>query len=171
MSHTHTQLRRMDKREARQRRRPWPQIAVMLFLLAQAAGYVLLDSLNLTLVRDRLPVGGTVEEWFVIVVELAFTVIALAIAAASALFAVYSTLRRFRHAWMHSMLVQGIGLAVGLILYFGSKPIITYPILIGSLAAVVYLMLPGVQVAFLPLQEPQEKVTAGGSASQSKAAL
>ena len=48
------------------------------------------------------------------------------------------------------MFVQGVLLLTGLFLYFRDRPLYTYPILMIGIIATVYLITPGVQVAFLP---------------------
>ncbi len=73
---------------------------------------------------------------------------------AVSLFALAGNLRRWRNAWAHAMLAEGLTLLVALLLYFNTRPPATWFMLGYGVFVVIYLILPGVQAAFLPAKDP-----------------
>lgn len=125
------------ERRKRRARRPWPTVAVLLLLLGQVAGYLAITGFHLGLF------AALVLPMF----TMSFALVALAV---GAFLAAVSNLLRAPSAWLNTMLVQGLGLAVALVLYLGERPYYTYLIMLYCVMVVVYLMLPGVQAAFVP---------------------
>ena len=76
--------------------------------------------------------------------------LATAVIAVSGLIAILSALRRWQSAWSNAMFVQMVVLIAGLVHYFNERPWYTFVMLVYAVFAVTYLMLPGVQAAFLP---------------------
>jgi hypothetical protein len=55
---------------------------------------------------------------------------------------------RWRHAWLHAMIVQGATLLVALISYFGDHPDYVYLVLVYGIVMVLYLNYYEVRIAF-----------------------
>ncbi|HOA23359.1 MAG TPA: hypothetical protein PLD57_05440 [Aggregatilineales bacterium] len=134
----------------RVRKRPWPVVAVMLLLLGQMAGhfalgiYLVSETDNLT-IREVLE-GG--PEAFQVLEILGIIMII-----GSGFFAILTILQQWRSAWHQVMFSQALSLILGLVLYFVSAPFYSYLILVYAVFVVVYLLLPGVHVAFLPIED------------------
>lgn len=133
-----------------ERKRPWPLTAASLLLLGQIAGYISLivwiaDEAQGMRLGDLFAPGGAAE--------LAVQLVTLGALGVVMLFALVTVLRRWRGAWHHVMLAQGLSLMFGLLLYFGPRVFYAYIILAYAVFVVFYMMVPGVQVAFLPVEE------------------
>jgi hypothetical protein len=122
----------------------------MLALAGQIAGFAALVALHLRLTAEYLQEGLDPETGLAVLVGFSVQTAALLGIPVVALFAIYTILRRWRSAWVNAVLVQGLSLALGVALYFRSRPFYTYLILLYAVAMVVYLMLPASQAAFVP---------------------
>ena len=141
---------RADRAE---RKRPWPLTAVSLLLLGQIAGYIILivwiaDEAQDMRLADLFAPGGAAE--------LAVQLVAFGVLTLVAFFALVTVIRRTREAWHHVMFAQGLSLMFGLLLYFGPRLFYAYIILAYAVFVVFYLMVPGVQVAFLPFEDESD---------------
>ena len=132
------------------RRRPWPQVAVALLLLGQIAGAGVLEYFHLATSEPIEPQAIITEALVTALLDVLSLGIGLAVIIIVALAALLAILRWWRSAWMLSMLVQMLTMIVGLALYFGDRPFYTYLIMLYAVLVVGYLVLPGVQAAFLP---------------------
>lgn len=122
------------------RKRPWPVIVTALLLLVQAAGYSLLNYWRLApnpyfSLEDGEP--------GVVVTGMIFTLSGVAFLAG------LSCIARRRSAYTHVMFVQGVGLITALVLYATDRPVYTYGIMVACVIVAAYLVVPGVQAAFL----------------------
>jgi hypothetical protein len=140
------------KRRARNPR-PWPMTVVALLLLLQGLGGLGIGYFQLTQVShifeqgfDFLTLFDTV---FVVVIVSIYLVFMLFIS----LFAIVVNLRRWENAWRWAMAVQGFALGLSVFLYFDQQDfyvISNFILMAYAVGMVIYLMLPGVQAAFLP---------------------
>ena len=129
-----------DSRPTAERRsRPWPITAVTLWLALQPEAFVLRH----------------IIEWDEVAALVAQTLSSVLLVGA-AFFAILTTLRGWANAWYNAVFVQGLSLALGIALYAGSRPFYAYLIMAYAVLAVIYLLLPGVQAAFLPIADEGE---------------
>jgi hypothetical protein len=75
----------------------------------------------------------------------------------AAILAGFGLLRLRRSAWISAMLAQGLSLLIALILYFTSKPLYVYAMMLCGILVVLYLNYYDVRVAFQPGPKPVEK--------------
>ena len=106
--------------------RPWAVTVIGWLLLLEMAALLLLAFLSL---------GRPVA-----VVFLALAVLALV--------AAFGFARVSRGGWVNAVLVQGGGLLTALWLYFGSRPMFAYPMMLAGILMVLYLHQADVQSAF-----------------------
>jgi uncharacterized membrane protein len=133
---------------ARNGERPWPMVAVLLLLVGQITGFI---ALFVWRVSDLQAGPGSLTAG-----ELVLPV-GLLIVAIAAVVAVLSLLRRTENAWANAMLVQTLDLALALVLYFSDGSFYAYLMMVYGVFVVVYLLIPGVQAAFLPPGGPDDQ--------------
>lgn len=145
-----------DERIARKHgKRPWPVVAVMLLLLGQMAGHFALGFYLVTITENitiREVLDGGPESFQVL------EILSIALIVGAGFFAILTILRQWRSAWHQVMFAQALSLILGLVLYFVFAPFYSYLILVYAVFVVVYLLLPGVQVAFLPIEEDDDVI-------------
>lgn len=139
---------------APEKRYPWPTVVVALLILGQIAGMAALLYLQIVVQEQvafaRLTLKALVDS----LLGLLFFALATLAIVISGVFAVVSALRRWKSSWSNAMFVQMLILVIGLVLYSGERrPWYAYAVLAAGVIAVTYLMLPGVQAAFLPPPE------------------
>lgn len=135
-------------RQKRRKRLQWPALVVILLLLGQIAGYVALVFLRVSLIsRESLDFSSRAAAYAT--VNLLGVSLYLGGLILLALVTIFTILFRRSGAWTSPMLVQGLSLILGFGLYFGSRPFYTYLIMLYSVIVVIYLVLPGVQAAFV----------------------
>lgn len=127
--------------------RPWPVTANALLLLLGSLGFVFMAALLFGPLGVRWPL--TPELWQARRDEVVLGSV-FALLAALALAAALGFLRMARGAWLLGVLVQGINLALALVLYFGERPAYVYIMMIYSVVMVLYLHQVDVQAAFRP---------------------
>jgi hypothetical protein len=135
--------------------RPWPVVAVLLLLIGQIAGFTALFALRVVGSQGKiagLASGGKLPQ---VLGELAIPISLLVVVVAAAI-AILSLLRRAESAWVNAMFVQTVNLALALGLYFSEGSFYAYLMMVYGVFVVVYLMMPGVQAAFLPPGGPDE---------------
>lgn len=139
-----------DRIQQKHNRRPWPIIAVVSLLLGQMIGYFVLSLWLSTEAR-----GIDLEDILQLEQATALLLITLSavVLVGAAFFGVVTILRQWQSGWQNAMLVQLLSLALGLALYFGPRPFFTHIILAYAVLTVFYLILPGVQAAFLPVED------------------
>jgi hypothetical protein len=133
---------------ARNGKRPWPVVAVLLLLIGQIAGFIALFVWRVS----GLQVGERVR---LIAGDLMLPA-GLLIVAIAAIAAALSLLRRAENAWVNVMFVQTLDLALALVLYFSDGSFYAYVMMVYGVFVVVYLLIPGVQAAFLPPGGPDD---------------
>jgi hypothetical protein len=138
-------------------KRPWAVTANALLLLLETAGFGTLSALYLRPLGLHWPF--TPEQWEAqraeVVLGFLFVLLAMLALAAAVGF-----LRVARGAWLLAVLVQGITLALALVLYFEGRPAYVYLIMLVPVVMVLYLHQDDVQAAFHPLA-PTEAEPAG----------
>ena len=139
--------------------RPWPVTAVGFLLMLQAVGlfgiglfYVLtVDSLAIltrTLeMTTRELIWAATHNSLVGIIYLPLSI--LGVVAAVGMWRLWSA------AWLNAMLVQGLSLAVALVLYAGPRPAYVYAVMIYSTIVVVYLYHADIRI--LPYRDPVGK--------------
>jgi hypothetical protein len=168
----------------KRRKRPWPVTAVGWLILLQGVGLFDLGLLHVGAAylaeqvlagsaRAQLlnlfpePVGAWLatlvesvdEELLVRATEGRFVSVGLIFVTLSvaAILAGFGLLRLRRSAWISAMLAQGLSLLIALILYFTSKPLYVYAMMLCGILVVLYLNYYDVRVAFQPGPKPVEK--------------
>lgn len=134
----------------RARKRPWPTTAVSLLLAGQAVGYLVLNVWHGYTVAAETGNAVSLQQALEGVLQTAAFSVTLFVLVVLALFAIVTIRRRWASAWLNALLVQTISLVLALVLYFTTRPFYAYIIMAYALYVVVYLVLPGVQAAFLP---------------------
>jgi hypothetical protein len=140
---------------ARNGKRPWPMVAVLLLLVGQIAGFIGLFVWRVSDVQARLGGLTSGERARLMFGELVFPA-GLLIVAIAAVIAIVSLLRHAENAWANAMLVQTLDLALALVLYFSDGSFYAYLMMVYGVFVVVYLLIPGVQAAFLPPGGPDD---------------
>lgn len=149
-----------DTRKNPAHRFPWPLTVVILLLLGQFAIYAWLNYLNILDFSLIDPQSLTPEEAATLILDVIVLIVVFAFFDIVILIAIASTLRRARAAWANALFVQALTLGLSLLLYFGGdRSWLTYGLMAYGLAVVVYLLVPGVQGAFLPPGRRTEAVS------------
>jgi len=143
-------------------RRPWPQTLVILLLLGQMLLYIglaylslsssvsFLDDVELEELIQAEEESATREE--IIAISQLGMGAGLVVLVALTLFGAVTTIGQTKRAWRNVILAQGVTLLFALQLYFGTPlALFAYPLMLYAVFMVIYLMLPAVQAAFLPL--------------------
>jgi uncharacterized membrane protein len=145
----------MAPNPARNGKRPWPVVAVLLLLVGQIAGFIALFVWRVRGLQASLGSLTAGEKARLISGDLVFPV-GLLIVAIVAIAAVLSLLRHAENAWANAMFVQTLDLALALVLYFSDGSFYAYLMMVYGVFVVVYLLIPGVQAAFLPPGGPDD---------------
>jgi hypothetical protein len=128
-------------------RRPWPVTANALLLLLESLGFGLMAVWFLGPLGMRWPFTPDLWTEHRGEVLLGFGCGLLGVLAlASAI----GFLRVARGAWLLAVLVQGLNLALALVLYFESRPAFVYGMMVYGIVMVLYLHQVDVQAAFRP---------------------
>lgn len=140
--------------------RPWPIVAVLLLLAGQIAGGVVLLIWRMFSIQRQISEIASGEAALQVpggvVVSLGLLVLVVAAAIAA-----LRILRRAENAWVNAMFVQTLDLALGLALHFSEGRFTGYVMMLYGVYAVVYLLIPGVQAAFLPPGGPDDPQSDG----------
>jgi hypothetical protein len=140
-------------------KRPWAVTANALLLLLETAGFGALSAVYLSPLGLHWPFTPEMWEAQRAEVVLGFLFVLLAMLA---LAAAMGFLRVARGAWLLAVLVQGITLALALLLYFEDRSAYVYLIMLISVVMVLYLHQDDVQAAFRPVTlTPNEAEPAG----------
>lgn len=143
-----------DPRPEDAHKRPWPTTAVSLLLAGQAVGYLVLNVWHGFTVAAETEEAVSLQQALAGVFKTVAFSVTLFVLVVLALFAIVTIRRRWASAWLNALVVQTVGLGLALVLYFTSRPFYAYVIMAYALYVVVYLILPGVQAAFLPPPAP-----------------
>lgn len=132
--------------------RPWPVTAVGFLLMLQAVGlfgiglFCVLTVNSLAILARILEmttgelISATMHNSLVGMVYLPLSI--LGVVAAVGMWRLWSA------AWLNAMLVQGLSLAVALVLYVGPRPAYVYVVMIYSTIVVVYLYHADIRITF-----------------------
>lgn len=135
------------------RRRPWPVTANALLLLLGAAGFAATAAMLLGPLGVHWPLspGLWQDHRDGLLLGVAFAVLA-ALALASAI----GFVRVAPGAWLLAVLVQGLNLALALLLYFQARPSYVYVMMVYGVVMVLYLHQADVQAVFRVDEAPAE---------------
>lgn len=127
--------------------RPWPVTANALLLLLGSAGFALMGALSLLPLGVLWPLSPALwnTQRAAVLTGFVFSLLATLSLAAAAGF-----LRVARGAWLLAVLVQGLNLALALVLYFEGRPAYVYLMMVYGILMVLYLHQADVQAAFRP---------------------
>ena len=133
---------------SRRRSRPWTVRAISLLLLLQAAGYVAL-SIYLLLPFDW---AATAEHDFATMpsqqIDALYISIILIPAAVPVVLSAIGFLFLFRAGWLLAMAMQGATLLGCLLLYFDTRPLAIFPVMLYCIVMAFYLNSSDVRIAF-----------------------
>jgi hypothetical protein len=130
---------------ASQPKRPWSVTANALLLVLESAGCVLMGALHLVPLGVLWPMTEALWNTQRAAVVTGFI---FALLATLALAAAVGFMRVASGAWLLAVLVQGINLALALVLYFEGRPAYVYMMMLYGIVMVLYLHQDDVQAAF-----------------------
>jgi hypothetical protein len=139
--------RRARDRATDRPKRPWPVTANALLLLAEAGGFALMGALHLLPLGVLWPLSEALwnTQRAAVVTGFVFALLAVLALAAAIGFG-----RVAPGAWLLAVLVQGLNLALALVLYFKGRPDYVYLMMLIGVLMVLYLHQSDVQAAFRP---------------------
>ena len=133
---------------SRRRSRPWTVRAIGLLLLLQAAGYVALSVYLLfpfdwgMLAEDRIDMMSAQQ------IDALYISIILIPAAVPVILSAIGFLFLFRAGWLLAMAMQGATLLGCLLLYFDTRPLAIFPVMLYCIVMAFYLNSSDVRIAF-----------------------
>lgn len=134
--------------------RPWAVRALTLLLFLQAAGLFAIGLCNF-LSLSYPGTGATSEATLTMVTRTLTNSLVFGALAILALVAAFSFMGLWRTGWSISMMVQGLGLLVALVIYFGDPQFYAYIMMVYGILMVIYLHHPDVQAAFQVKPAPE----------------